>query len=277
MWTEEELDFEITKEKVAEMQLHLIKQLYPDGFFDRISNFDYGFHVTVVAATPLPQHLVYLGMHQCYSTEAVAWSSKLTESECGQIDVKRLLEGGKGHYSPYEHASITFVIEGVNHGTLQQLLRSRIGVSPSVQSFRYTSNHILEAASGERDIEKVVYIRPPGTYHDRESGIYSYDPSTRAEDLSLCSFLVKHVAKRLKNGMPPEQARGQLPFDYRQNAIITYNARSLMGFFDRRSKRDAQNEIQILTKLLMEKFICWVPETAEYYMKNRAGKALLSP
>ena len=76
--------------------------------------------------------------------------------------------------------------------------------------------------------------------------------------------------------MPPEQARSQL-LDYRQHCAITLNARSLMSLLDRRSKKDAQIEIQILASLIMEFFKFWMPEVALWYEKNRYGKAMLSP
>jgi thymidylate synthase (FAD) len=271
------VDEEIIKPPAsASVELAMIKALYHERLFNRIGDNNFRFYMTVLAATPLPQHIIYLGMHQCYSENAVNWSEKLTNDECGDILVNRLLEGDKGHYSPTEAGTITISLEGFNHGTLQQLLRSRIGVSPSVQSFRYTKKHIIEAGEGKRDIEDVVYLRPIGKYHDREQS-YEYTAETRAEDLSFCTYAVKHVCKRLREGMPSEQGRGQLPFDYRQHAVLTMNTRSLMGILDRRSKKDAQAEIQILATLLMEIFHMWQPATAKWYLDNRWGKARLSP
>lgn len=245
--------------------------------YEKIGNVPYGFYVSVVRATEKPQTAVYMGLHQCYSSEAVTEPKNLSEEEAGEIAVKRLLEGGKGHFSPFESPSITFVLEGLNHGTLQQLLRSRIAVSPSVQSFRYTSQHIIEASEDKKDVESVIYLRPVGVYHDREAGEYDYTAALRAEDLSVARFMIKHVGRRLKQGMPPEQARGQLPFDYRQHAIITFNARSLMAFFDRRSKKDAQAEIRILSDLMLEKFSLWMPKVAGYYLRHRWERAFLAP
>lgn len=272
-----EIDVELSPLAIVNMQRNVVKQLYHESLFERISNDKFGFALNVLAATPFPQHLVYMGMHQCYSSDAVVWLDKLSEDKYGEIAVKRLLEGDRGHYSPYEAATITFVLEGFNHGTLQQLLRSRIGVSPSVQSFRYTSEHILKAAKGTlEDVERVAYLRPCGEYHDRNHS-YTYDEKTRAEDLSLMSFLIKHVAKRINDGMPSEQARGMLGFDYRQHAVITFNTRSLMGVLDRRSKKDAQAEIRVLSELLLEKFHQWQSVTADWYVKHRWCKARLAP
>lgn len=254
-----------------------IKLLYHDSLFETVTNKSFGFSVSVVSATPTPQIATYMGLHQCYSETPVKRPTKLSDIEAGEIAVKRLLEGDRGHYSPTEAASISLVLGGINHGTIQQLTRSRIGVSFSVQSFRYTSEHILKSANGTLDdVENVVYLRPCGKYHDREKA-YEYDSKTRAEDLSLASFCVKSAAKRLREGMPSEQARGMLPFDYRQNCMVTFNTRSLMGFFDRRSKQDAQAEIRALSELMLEKFHQWQPTICDWYVKHRWGKARLAP
>jgi thymidylate synthase (FAD) len=260
----------------ANMQNKPIKQLYHESLFIPASNTDFGFSVGVLAATPNPQNAVYKGLHQCYSADPVEANFKPSEMDSGNIAVKRLLEGDRGHYSPFEHATITLVLGGINHGTIQQLIRSRIGVSFSIQSFRYTSEQILKAADGTTDVERIAYLRPVGKYHDREIS-YDYTQKTRAEDLSVVSFLIKHVAKRIREGMPAEQARGMLGFDYRQHGVVTFNTRSFMGFFDRRSKKDAQIEIRILAELLLEKFHQWQPVVADYYIKNRWGKAKLAP
>mgnify|MGYP000119496877 CR=1 FL=1 len=237
-------------------------------------NKKFGMVVDVIDKTQLPQTIVYLKMHQCYSDEPII-NTPLDEAKCGDIIVKRLLIGNRGHYSPLEGAKVTLSLQYIPHSVLQQLLRSRIGVSPSVQSFRYTSKQFQKYKSGVLPLEHLIYVRPPGIYHDRDSE-YEYTDDKRVEDLSLAKFTLNHVIKSLKQGMPPEQARSQL-LDYRQHCAITLNARSLMSLLDRRSKKDAQIEIQILASLIMEFFKLWMPEVALWYEKNRYGKAMLSP
>lgn len=238
---------------------------------------EYNFSIKALRATINPQTAVYMAMHQCYSDKPVQEPTSLSEIECGEIIVKRLLEGGKGHYSPFEQATITIVLGYLPHSLLQQLLRSRIGLSPSIQSFRYTSLHIIEAALGTRPIEDVIYLRPVGKYFDRDPGGYDYTPARRERDLIHSINVVNYVATLLNEGMPPEQARGLLNFDYRQHGLITLNARSMMAILDRRSKKDAQIEIRILSELIMNKFKLWMPHVGIWYEENRYKKALLSP
>ena len=64
------------------------------------------FQVDLIAATPNPQQCVYVGMHQDYSEGFVAADREQwpDETKAGEICVKRLLAGERGHYGPMEHA-----------------------------------------------------------------------------------------------------------------------------------------------------------------------------
>jgi thymidylate synthase (FAD) len=61
------------------------------------------FRVEVLAETPNPQQLVYAGMHQDYSERFVydERGSFPDETKAGEIAVKRLLSGERGHYGCY--------------------------------------------------------------------------------------------------------------------------------------------------------------------------------
>ena len=61
------------------------------------------FRVEVLAKTPNPQQLVYAGMHQDYSERFVydERGSFPDETKAGEIAVKRLLSGERGHYGCY--------------------------------------------------------------------------------------------------------------------------------------------------------------------------------
>ncbi len=61
------------------------------------------FRVEVIAKTPNPQQVIYAAMHQDYSENFVydekeKWPA---EEKCGEIIVKRLLAGNRGHYGCY--------------------------------------------------------------------------------------------------------------------------------------------------------------------------------
>ena len=50
-----------------------------------------------------------------------------------------------------------------------------------------------------------------------------------------------------------------------------------MHFLDLRAKADAQIEIYQLCNMLMPHFDEWAPAVAQWYTKNRLGKARLAP
>ena len=234
------------------------------------------FVVNVLSKSPNPQQVMYLAMHQDYSCDLVSEYSYPSEEKCGEIIVKRLFAGDRGHYGPAEHCTIVFNCGYFPHSVMQQATRHRIA-SFDVMSFRYTSQHILDVAEGKKDIEDVFYLRPVGNYTDRDGKKYEYTPEKRDNDLLWCMESAKRYWQDIQDGMSEEHARGKLPFDYRQHFVVSFNCRSLMHFLDLRSKKDAQLEIQVLCQLMWDHFQEWVPQIAEYYQKNRLGKARLAP
>jgi thymidylate synthase (FAD) len=93
------------------------------------------FRVVCLSATPNPQQCIYAAMHQDYSEGFVAadrngWPD---ESRAGEISVKRLLSGERGHYGPLEHPSITLNVGWFPHSVMQQARTHRVGVSFDVQ------------------------------------------------------------------------------------------------------------------------------------------------
>jgi thymidylate synthase (FAD) len=72
------------------------------------------FRVETVAATPNPQQCVYAGMHQDYSEgfvfdEREGWPD---ETRAGEIAVKRLLAGERGHYGCYSEDTEVLTKDG---------------------------------------------------------------------------------------------------------------------------------------------------------------------
>lgn len=237
------------------------------------------FRVEVITQTPNPQQCVYGAMHQDYSEGFVydsrdAWPD---EKRAGEIAVKQLLAGGRGHFGPLEHPSIVFNCGWFPHSVMQQARTHRVGVSFDVQSGRYTSARFVECAEGGRDVEEVFYLRPVGKYNDRQGKKYEYTAEQRLADLERCLDAAKHYALRLSEGMAEEQARGLIPFDFRQHFVMSFNLRSVLHFMDLRSKLDAQDEIRALCDHMWPHVKAWVPEISAWYEVNRLGKARLAP
>ena len=237
------------------------------------------FRVDLIAATPNPQLCVYAGMHQDYSEGFVAadradWPD---ETKAGEICVKRLLAGERGHYGPLEHAQIVLNVGWFPHSVMQQARTHRVGVSFDVQSMRYTGERIARAADGELDLEDVFYLRPVGDYSDRQGKKYTYSEALRAQDLQLCRQAAERYRDRLRAGFAEEHARGILPFDYRQHFVVSFSLRAFLHFMDLRAKLDAQQEIRELCDLMWPHLQQWAPEFAAWYEKSRLHKARLAP
>jgi thymidylate synthase (FAD) len=235
------------------------------------------FCVKVVAKTPNPQQVVWTAMHQCYYEGFAADDTLPSEDNAGNIIIKCLLAGDRGHYGPLQEPQITFNVGGFGHSVMQQARTHRIGVSFCVQSGRYTGKRVTDIVEGIRTVEEVFYLRPVGEYRDRQGKKYEYTEELRREDIELCALAAKHYSKRIAYGMAEEHARSMLPFDIRQNFVVSFNLRSLLHFFDLRFRKDAQLEIQQMCALTLPHLEEWAPELAAWYIKNRLGKGKLAP
>lgn len=217
-------------------------------------------------------------MHQDYCENFVLDKGVPDEISAGQICVQRLLAGERGHYGPLEHQQIVFNVGWFPHSVMQQARTHRIGVSFDVQSGRYTGQRFIDAANGVRNIEEVFYLRPVGHYSDRQGKKYEYTSRRREADLQRCMDAAAEYTMKIQvDGMAEEQARGVIPFDFRQHFVVSFTARALMHFLDLRAKKDAQDEIRQLCDMMMPHFKEWMPEIAAWYASNRYGKARLAP
>ena len=237
------------------------------------------FRIDLIAATPNPQQCIYAAMHQDYSEGYVAadraeWPD---ETLAGEVCVRRLLAGERGHYGPLEHAQIVLNVGWFPHSVMQQARTHRVGVSFDVQSMRYTGERICRAASGSIDLEEVLYLRPVGTYSDRQGKKYDYSATERAKDLEHCRLAAVRYAEMLQAGFAEEHARGILPFDYRQHFVVSFTLRAFLHFMDLRAKLDAQEEIRRMCDLMWPHMVVWAPEIAAWYEKTRLHKARLAP
>lgn len=252
--------------------------------------YDPRFRVELLQAYPNPNQATWQGMHQCYSEEFVYDEKTPSERKAGEICVKRLLDGHRGHFGPTEHIQITFAVGGFPHSVMQQARTHRIGVSFDVQSMRYTGSrmHRLRLAPpygastpypGEPlDIDDLIYLRPVGHYSDRQGKKYEYTHHMREQDQNLARTCIEHYNVRvLLDKMAEEQARGLLPFDFRQNFVVSFNIRSLMHFLTVRGKADAQDEIRQMCIQILPHFQTWTPELFDWFMTNQWLKGRLAP
>ena len=94
------------------------------------------FTVEVISQTPNPQQTIYAAMHQDYA-EGFVWNDRQnwpSEEKCGDLIIRNLLRGGRGHYGPLEHPQIILNCGWFPHSTMQHVRTHRVGVSFDVVS-----------------------------------------------------------------------------------------------------------------------------------------------
>lgn len=236
------------------------------------------FRVECLSATPNPNRVMWWAMHQDYSERYVFEEDPPTEEVAGEILVKRLLAGERGHYGPLEHVQIVFAVGYFPHSVMQQARTHRVGVSFDVQSMRYTGARVCAAARGELDLEDVFYLRPVGSYSHRQGKRYAYTPVDRGADLLMLRVMADHYLHCVETqGFAEEHARGLLAFDVRQHFVVSFTLRALLHFLDLRVKLDAQLEIRQLCDLMLPHLQTWTPHVAKWYCTHRWAKAKLAP
>jgi thymidylate synthase (FAD) len=257
------------------------------------------FKILPISLSPEPQRVVYTALHQDYSSHMVMERPEdiPDEKTAGELSIKYLLKGDRGHYGPFEHPQICLNFGYFPHSTMQQV-RTHRNVSFDVQSFRYTSESLIELADlisaeekkngkgfilgGEAkdltdSIEKLVYLRPEGIYTDRKGGRYKVTLDERLEDLNHIADALSHYRKRINRGYSEEHSRGTLPFDVRQHWVMSGNARAVMHLLDLRGKMDVQLETRVMCDRLMDLFEEWMPEIGAWYKETRYRKGAFAP
>ncbi len=129
-----------------------------------------------------------------------------------------------GYWSPLEHSSYTFSLEGISRVASHQLVRHRVA------SYTQMSHRFAKPVD-----EYYQPIIPPSAEKREESEKLfekSYD-ETYKEYYSL-----------LSQGIPEEDARYVLPNGVNTNVVVTMNARELYNFFSLRLCSRAQWEIR---------------------------------
>lgn len=188
----------------------------------------------------------------CYSSSEIDGILNGLDKEKTTAFIDKLMS--MGHESPIEHVSFTFGIEGVSRSLLAQFTRHRIA-SYSVKSQRYVNEGKFE------------YITPPEIECNPEAK--KLFEEAMADDLKKYNeisdiLFKKHYADMLGQGISEKRAKSMaekkaiedaryiLPNACETKMIATFNARSLLNFFNHRCCERAQWEIRdMATKMLM--------------------------
>jgi thymidylate synthase (FAD) len=189
------------------------------------------FAVRLVHVTPDAERVVCAAAKLCYASDPATifeHTPKEIETFLGRL---RLM----GHLSPFEHASYTFLLEGVSRSLTHQLVRHRIA-SYSQRSQRYVAH------------EPFSYIVPPsleGKVVRTENGPvdaveYYRGFMERARD----AYQALREALGGSGETANEDARYVLPNAAESKIMVTMNARELFHFFGERICSRAQWEIR---------------------------------
>ena len=237
---------------------------------------DSRFRVDLIAATPNPQQCVYAAMHQDYSEGFVAadrneWPD---ETRAGEICVKRLLAGERGHYGPLEHAQIVLcgLVSPFGDATGPH---PPGGVSFDVQSMRYTGERIARAADGTWIWRMFSTSDQWGTTAIAKA---RNTPTARRCGHRICSSANMLPSATGDTGWIRRRARPRhSSLRHRQHFVVSFSLRAFLHFMDLRAKLDAQQEIRELCDLMWPHLQQWAPEFATWYEKTRLHKARLAP
>ena len=183
--------------------------------------------VTLLTYTPDAEKAVAAAARLCYSaTDACDLYDGMDDEKAEKL-LQKLVKSG--HYSPFEHASFTFAIDGISRVCSHQLVRHRLA-SYSQKSQRYVK---------EKAFDYVV----PLSILRYKIGFHK------------CVVLMQQIQtcydELVEAGIPAEDARYLLPNACETNIVVTMNARELRHFFTLRCCSRAQWEIREVAREML--------------------------
>ena len=249
--------------------------------------------VTLLTYTPMPEQTVAMSAKLCYAKSDIdTIRDGLTEEKTASfVDMLASI----GHESPIEHVSFTFGIEGISRACSHQLVRHRIA-SYSQQSQRYVDGstfefvtpplvaenpELLEKYNKAIELEAKAYVEVRDALmvqsikklamnnEELLSCFANFDGKSDSEIIEKFKSVDKKqcsVFEKLAN----EDARFILPNACTTKIICTFNARSLMNFFEHRCCNRAQWEIRDVA----QQMLALVKPIAPHLFK-KAGPACL--
>lgn len=197
-------------------------------------------YVEILRHTFDAEELVAMAAKLCYSAADITTLQKGVQQKDQESFLKRLIDSE--HFTPFEHITFTFGIEGVSRSLLAQITRHRLA-SFSVKSQRY----VIERSSLASK-ETFGYIIPPRIEALGEEYIEKYQEQMQ-EMQKWYDFWYDALGGKEKEA--PEDARFILPNAAETKMILTMNARELNHFFSLRCCERAQWEIRTLAKEML--------------------------
>ncbi|WP_431911629.1 FAD-dependent thymidylate synthase [Nonomuraea jabiensis] len=218
------------------MQVHLVAHtIFHDGFFESQTGL-----LTDIYTQPADA-LAEAAGRLCYK----AWERKNPATATNEGYLANIIE--HQHFSVLEHASATFLIQGVSRSLLAELTRHR-HLSFSVESQRYVD---------QADREPVIPPAARGT--DAEASIrFGHTRATLAY-LELVSYFKDELG--LPKKQANEAARALLPNCQPVDLVVTGNLRAWREVLTKRYHMAADAEIRELAAELLKQLTVIAPNS----------------
>ncbi len=194
----------------------------------------------LIRYTADPEQTIALAAKLCYSgSEVDDLIAQIGEKDNAKF-IKLLTT--MNHFSPFEHASFTFALEGVSRALLAQITRHRIA-SFSVRSQRYVS---------EGDFN---YVIPPKIEALGKEAKQKFE----AQMAQMLTWYREWQSALGEGEGANEDARFVLPNACETKMIVSMNARELLHFFSLRCCNRAQWEIREIAWQMLEQVLSVAP------------------
>lgn len=201
--------------------------------------------VTLVSMTPEPQKLIEVCARISYDSKNEPFDPKVNSEF-----IRKLVKNG--HESPLEHASATFLIEGVSRACSHQIVRHRLA-SFSQRSDRYTR-------FSTQDVGHAPSMTMPVAFHDTIRDVAQLrndtkdDPSLFRKFRNAFDSCIRTYEDMLEAGVPKEDARFILPQGMSTSLYMTANFREWRHFLKLRLDKHAQWEIRAVAREILYNF-----------------------
>lgn len=192
-----------------------------------------------------PESLVAAAGKLCYSkSDIISLTEKLSEEDIEKF-IHKLVN--LGHYSPFEHASFTFGIEGISRTCSHQIVRHRTG-KYSQQSQRYVDlkesfQFVMPEAIINNPEAQPIYIN---------SIMRDYDAYKEITISLVKQYVEAGIDEKIATKKALEDARFALPNACETKLIMTMDARNLLHFFEERCCNRAQWEIRNVANQMLD-------------------------
>lgn len=215
--------------------------------------------IRLLEITHNPIELIYKSYRICYSK--LAYDSIELPTYKEQIKfIKSCI--AKGHFSPLEHVSFTFLIEDISRACSHQLVRHR------TFKFNQQSQRYVDGENFQFVIPDVVYdFGLENQFLDFIKPIQESYKTLQTELTCKLKERYPGVPERLLKQMANENARSLLPNATTTQLIMTCDLHNFRNFINLRECVHAQDEIQevaVSCRKLVSKYIPFV----DYLARN---------